>query len=860
MATTETTRAAVSAQEAFVTTPVWLVDTDSGLAAVAGAVARATQVAVDTETEYRKALEVDGIPGRLRVVSVGVRYSDGTEEAFVIDARDVSTAALADVLSGVDAWGWNANFDERVLANAGVPLRSWYCIQLADAMLRLGRSGSGFYRNLAGACRAELGIEIEGKGGVQLSYDLTSDLTAEQVRYAGLDTIATLGIGAWVTERIAADDLTEAAELVMGARPFINAMMVNGVAFDLDGYLAKEIAAAQRDVDRHLARLAELTEVAPPAPTQGDLFAPSGSGVNLFADEPAAESVPVRPAWNPASKPQLIEALNRYSPDEVRAYTGGRLLEASDSLVKDVLLRIGGPVVEALLAYKAAVKKTTTYGDALAKYWRDGRFFSRYRQAAVATGRLASHSFNAQNMSKGMLAHMKAPEGRVLVYGDISQAELRFLAHLAGDARMAEQLASEDFHAETAQAMNPDLDLAELAVSDPARFAALRGDAKAINFGIPYGMGPGLLAEKRIARGQETTREEAQGLLDAYFEARPAVRDWLFARDHFVTRTADHPGPVDWKATLRLFEAQESSKKARDAFRRENRRHPTGAELARLVQPEEVLRERLAERYGMRPDEVVDAELETVWAEQAAELDWAWRYLDAVVLRPDGSPVGFHSATVSGRLRHFDVPLDHREKFKGLLTAAVLRMATSDKDAGVAFRDEFAARRGLDLMPGPIRRQDWMTARVRAADVFKGLNRPLKYRMVTEAIDRFGFATVVRTVLVPALRDTIRGMRNEYRNHPIQGSVADVVELAFGKLYTELPAGALPVLSVHDSLVVECDEADAETVARLVSESVNGSMRHYCPSVTPKTDVDVRRSLSSKDVIAVWDGEKLVEP
>ena len=214
-----------------------------------------------------------------------------------------------------------------------------------------------------------------------------------------------------------------------------------------------------------------------------------------------------------------------------------RLLTATDSLRKDDVKQIKSPIVTELLALKKAAKEVTTYGADLRKYHRNGRFFSRYKQGGlVSTGRLASFNFNAQNLSKGMLPWMKPEKGNIFVYGDISQAELR--SHLSEEQDMIDAFTSgEDFHTTTVRVMDPGVDLDTV---DDKTMKNMRTSAKAVNFGLAYGMGAAL-AKNLTVSGVDTTKEMAQGYLDAYFEARPKMQDWLQARDNKVVDFSQSP-------------------------------------------------------------------------------------------------------------------------------------------------------------------------------------------------------------------------------------------------------------------------------------------------------------------------------
>lgn len=806
--------------------------------------------ACDTETEYRQALEVDGIPGQVRVISFAVKREDGSEAAYVVDLRDTPAERVNEVMSKLDFLGFNANFDEHALQLVGISVQNWYDVMLADTVTRAGRTGIMWYRSLAQLAKVALGIELDGKGSVQLSYNLTDDLTDDQIRYAGYDAVVTRRVGEWVRNNVEAANLALAVELENGSRPFINAMMINGVPFQLDEYLDSEIAAKREIVADSLAKLAELTESRPleEAP-QLALFEHAAAAHNGEGD-----ARPV-PSWNPNSKPELIEALNKWASDEVKAYTKKvlgeeRLLLATDSLRKDDVKQIKSPIVTALLALKKAAKEVTTYGADLRKYHRNGRFFSRYKQGGlVSTGRLASFNFNAQNLSKGMLPHMKAEEGNIFVYGDISQAELRFAAHLSKEQDMIDAFTSgEDFHTATVRVMNPGVDVDEIAESDPKRMKDMRTSAKAVNFGLAYGMGPALLAKNLTVSGVDTDKETAQGYLDAYFAARPKMQEWLEARDASVIEFSRNLPQIDWQASFSLYSVREDTEIKRRALKKKLGYMPSGLEVAAHVWPDGP--------DGIDEDDALsDEELQEFWASQASKIDWAFSYEGAVLLTATGAPLEFYSYTPSGRRRCFNVSMgnERNDKFSGFVTAVVLEMCNKPKAAGKAYLAEFCEQHNIVLPADQAWRSDRMRARVDTVKAFEGRDgKALKLELIRGAVRRFGFQAL-EPMFRRAAAGCVRGLKNAHRNHPIQGAVADVVEHAFAKMIKELPEGARPIISVHDSVTIECRKEDADAVARLLHDSVMDAMAIFCKTCPAKVDVDVRTSLSDDDVVYEFD-------
>jgi DNA polymerase I-like protein with 3'-5' exonuclease and polymerase domains len=110
---------------------------------------------------------------------------------------------------------------------------------------------------------------------------------------------------------------------------------------------------------------------------------------------------------------------------------------------------------------------------------------------------------------------------------------------------------------------------------------------------------------------------------------------------------------------------------------------------------------------------------------------------------------------------------------------------------------------------------------------------------------------IAHAYLGRAARERVSAMVNAWRNAPIQGGVADIMLAAYGDLHRRLASfpTARPVQTVHDSVVIECDRAEAPAVADEVKASLESAMRRFCPDVTPKADVDIRTSLSEADIV-----------
>jgi DNA polymerase-1 len=178
-----------------------------------------------------------------------------------------------------------------------------------------------------------------------------------------------------------------------------------------------------------------------------------------------------------------------------------------------------------ILEYRGLAKLKSTYTDKLPEQVdaSTGRVHTSYHQAVAATGRLSSTDPNLQNIpvrtteGRRIRQAFIAPPGHVLVAADYSQIELRIMAHLSGDASLLKAFAEDrDIHQATAAEV--------LGVEPSAVTSEQRRAAKAINFGLIYGMSAfGLARQLGIERGA------AQKYVDLYFERYPGVKRYMDA-------------------------------------------------------------------------------------------------------------------------------------------------------------------------------------------------------------------------------------------------------------------------------------------------------------------------------------------
>ena len=180
------------------------------------------------------------------------------------------------------------------------------------------------------------------------------------------------------------------------------------------------------------------------------------------------------------------------------------------------------PIIPKILEYRQLTKLNSTYAEGLAGYIRaDGRIHGKFHQTVTVTGRISSADPNLQNIPTRMplgreIRKVFIPEeGSVFVDADYSQIELRVLAHMSGDAALiAAYQADEDIHAITAsQVFDVPLDQVD---------STLRRKAKAVNFGIVYG-----ISSFGLGQDLDISRKEAEGYIEKYFATYGKVKEFL---------------------------------------------------------------------------------------------------------------------------------------------------------------------------------------------------------------------------------------------------------------------------------------------------------------------------------------------
>ena len=197
------------------------------------------------------------------------------------------------------------------------------------------------------------------------------------------------------------------------------------------------------------------------------------------------------------------------------------------------------PIVQLILDYRSLTKLKSTYVDALPSLVNkdDGLIHTSFNQAVTATGRLSSNNPNLQNIpvrtDKGReirKAFVSRDDNHILLAADYSQIELRIIAHLSGDSAMQNAFREGlDVHADTASRVY------NVAIEDVT--PEMRRNAKAVNFGIIYGMSAFGLAERL-----KISRSEASQIIKNYFKEYVGIQNYIdsqvnFAKDNGFVET-----------------------------------------------------------------------------------------------------------------------------------------------------------------------------------------------------------------------------------------------------------------------------------------------------------------------------------
>lgn len=472
---------------------VVIVDTEDKLNSLKKELAKAKVISFDTETTSTQEVsaEIVGISLAIKekqgyYIPVGHSSGNNLPIEKVIAAL---TPSMTDPKIGKVAH--NAKYDFIILARYGLvvtPLT--FDTMLAEFIVDPSSRHLGL-KNLSVNRLGEEMLHIEqliGKGKKQITM---ADVAIESVApYAAADAETTLRLMPILEKELIRVNGTKLlAEIDMPLTTVLADMEMTGALIDTKFFSKLSVELTNR--------LAEIEK---------EIFKLAGKTFNINSPQQLSDVLFNHLRLEPADKGRKT-ATGFYS-------TSADVLEA---------LKDKHPILEWILEQRELSKIKSTYVDALpaAIDSNTGRVHTSYSQIGAVTGRLSSNNPNLQNIpirsetGRRVRNGFIADKGNVLLAVDYSQIELRIVAHMAKDEAMLQAFhADEDIHATTAAAIY-DIELDKVTSN-------MRRHAKAINFGLIYGM-----SAFGLARSTDLTLAEAEDFVKAYFTKFPGIKKYL---------------------------------------------------------------------------------------------------------------------------------------------------------------------------------------------------------------------------------------------------------------------------------------------------------------------------------------------
>lgn len=466
-------------------------------------------MAFDTETTSLDAMQAELVgvslalaPGRACYVPLGHRKADALDfDGSGLMAQiplNQALGLLRPVLEDdcILKIGQNLKYDYLVLLRHGIRMRAIDDTMLLSYALDTGRGGHGM-DELSGRHLKHRPISfkhVAGTGRAQVTFDLVP--VSKATEYAAEDADITLRLWQILRPRLPAEGVTTVYETL--ERPMIEVladMEFAGVKVDqnvlsrLSGSFAQKLGALE----------SEIYELA-------------GEQFNVGSTKQLAEILFGKLGYPGGQKTKT----GAWS-------TGARVLE--DLVASEELTEEQRKLPLKLLEWRQLSKLKNTYTDTLPQHIdpQSGRIHTSYALAAVRTGRLASTDPNLQNIpiktpeGRQIRSAFIAEDGHKLISADYSQIELRVLAHIADIGALKKAFAEGlDIHAMTASEV--------FGIPIKGMPPEVRGRAKAINFGIIYG-----ISAFGLAQQLGISRSEAGEYINRYFERFPGIRDYMEA-------------------------------------------------------------------------------------------------------------------------------------------------------------------------------------------------------------------------------------------------------------------------------------------------------------------------------------------
>jgi len=470
-----------------------LIDTPESLESLRSMLSGAKMIAVDTETTDTDVMKAKLVGISLAVEpDLGYYIPVGHQKGRQLPLEDVFNALKGPLTDPeIGKAGHNLKYDFMVLQRAGLEISPLsFDTMIAEWLINPASRNLGL-KNLAWV---RLGYEMThieeliGKGRGQKTMDKVS--ISEAAPYAAADAAICLRLIPLLREDLRKQEAESLfAKMEMPLIRVLAAMESAGIKLDRDFF--KKFS---KELQQRLGAIETQIQDA------------VGYEFNLNSTQQLSEA--------------LFDKLGLEPPDRTRKTSSGHYSTAAS-----VLEAMSGQheVIDWVLEYRELEKLRSTYVDALPQQINPetGRVHTSFNQTGTVTGRIASSDPNLQNIPTRTEMGRRVRNGFIardswrLLAVDYSQIELRIVAHMSGDeAMLAAFRAGQDIHATTAAAVH-NIPLAEVTPE-------MRRHAKAINFGLIYGM-----SAYGLTNATDLTLAEAENFIDTYFKKFPGVKAYL---------------------------------------------------------------------------------------------------------------------------------------------------------------------------------------------------------------------------------------------------------------------------------------------------------------------------------------------
>ena len=486
---------------------------------------KAELFAFDTETtslDYSKA-EIVGVsfavtPGQAAYIPLAHHYTGAPDQLN----RTEILEKLRPLLENPDKakLGQNLKYDTHVLANHGITLRGIAHDTMLESYVL---NSTATKHNMDDLAKEYLGVttihyeDVAGKGAKQIPFQEVA--IEEAAPYAAEDADITLQLHQVLMAKLQPHPslLALYSEIEIPLIGVLARIESNGVLID-----TAMLAQQSLELASHIVALEQLAHDF--AGHTFNLGSPKQIQ-NILYDEQKIPVIKKTPKGQPSTEESVLQEL-----------------------------ALEYPLPKLILEYRSLSKLKSTYTDKLPQQVDDktGRIHTSYHQAVAATGRLSSSNPNLQNIpirseeGRKIRQAFIAPQGYKIVAADYSQIELRIMAHLSADAGLLKAFsAGEDVHRATASEV--------FGVALDQVTTDLRRSAKAINFGLIYGM-----SSFGLAQQLGLSRSQAQSYIDLYFTRYPGVKNYMDS----IREQAREQGYVETLFGRRLYLPEIKSRNA----------------------------------------------------------------------------------------------------------------------------------------------------------------------------------------------------------------------------------------------------------------------------------------------------------